>query len=459
MIWLNPAALFALAAGVAPILIHILIQRRAERFPFPTLRFLRPTRLAAIRRHVLEDLPLLAVRVALLAAAVAALAGPLLVTAARRQAWERRVVRAIVEEAAPSAPAVQTAAAAALQARGREQAFLQQTFQASSVVDGIRRAVLWLDTAPPAQREIVIASAFPIGALSEADLAAIPPDVGIRLERTGTLPETRTVTAGTLLTAGGTRVREVTFDRDRTLVRDEAAAMPVPWPIEITAPPGQQPAIDAAIAAVLSQHVRGAPNGRRARLVLTAGTAEELKARTTTDDAQAFGPAVTTISSPWMADAVARIARDGDLRAAAARVPAGLAEARFTAAPWQVLASAADGHPLAAAAGSATQLVVASAANAWDMATPLLLRSIADAIAPVSDLQRAEVVQIPVETLQRWSRPSSPTPSPRIGSSEGDDRRWFWLVAVALLAFEIWVRRPRRDAIPRESPQEDARVA
>ena len=96
MIWLNPAAWFALAAVAAPILIHILIQRRAERLPFPTLRFLQPTRLAAIRRHLLEDLPLLAVRAAILAAAVAALAGPLLVTAARRAAWDRRVVRAVV---------------------------------------------------------------------------------------------------------------------------------------------------------------------------------------------------------------------------------------------------------------------------------------------------------------------------------------------------------------------------
>src|ERR1700704_1365916 len=96
MFWLNPSALFALAAVAAPILIHILIQRKAERFPFPTLRFLQPTRLAAIRRHLIEDWPLLAIRVALLAAAAAALAGPLIVTSARRQAWDRRVARAIV---------------------------------------------------------------------------------------------------------------------------------------------------------------------------------------------------------------------------------------------------------------------------------------------------------------------------------------------------------------------------
>src|ERR1700704_209255 len=98
MFWLNPSALFALAAVAAPILIHILVQRRAERFSFPTLRFLQPTRLAAIRRHLLEDATMLAVRAAILAAAVAALAGPLIVTAARRQVWERRIVRAIVVE-------------------------------------------------------------------------------------------------------------------------------------------------------------------------------------------------------------------------------------------------------------------------------------------------------------------------------------------------------------------------
>ena len=98
MLWLNPSALFALAAVAAPILIHILIQRRAERFPFPTLRFLQPTRLAAIRRHLLEDVPLLAIRIALIAAAVAALAGPLLLTGARRQAWDRRIVRAVVTD-------------------------------------------------------------------------------------------------------------------------------------------------------------------------------------------------------------------------------------------------------------------------------------------------------------------------------------------------------------------------
>jgi hypothetical protein len=156
MLWLNPLALFALAAIAAPILIHILVRRTAERFPFPTLRFLQPTRLAAIRRHLLEDWRLLAVRAALLAAAAAALAGPLIVTNGRRQAWDRRVATAVVADAAATATAVRTGAGPA----GSAPEPLQQTFRATSLGDGIRRAVLWLDSAPPARREIVIASPY-----------------------------------------------------------------------------------------------------------------------------------------------------------------------------------------------------------------------------------------------------------------------------------------------------------
>ena len=326
MLWLNPSALFALAGVAAPILIHILVQRRAERFPFPTLRFLRPTRLAAIRRHVLEDIVLLAVRVAVIAAAVAALAGPLLVTAARRQAWDRRVVRAVVVDDSNIARAFQA------RDRGPEGPALQQIFTAPSLPDGMRRAMLWLDTAPPARRELVVASPFPIGSITEADVGAIPSGVGVRFEWTGTLPGTRTMAAGRLLTSGGVRAREVTLAGDQTLVRDAATAEPMVWPIDVVSSKAEQPAIDAAVAAVLSQRVWAAPPDRRARLVLVEPRISEPTAgmqppSQPTAVVQAFGPAivdglsdVSPVQQPWMADAAARIAGDLELRAAAARV-------------------------------------------------------------------------------------------------------------------------------------------
>ena len=458
MLWLNPSALFALAAVASPILIHILIQRRAERFPFPTLRFLQPTRLAAIRRHVLEDIVLLAVRVALLAAAVAALAGPLFVTAARRQAWDRRIVRAVVVDdvvtdtvGAELAPPSLAPPAGADQGRPLRPA-LQRTFEAASLPDGIRRAILWLDAVPPARRELVVASPLPIGSITQSDVAAIPADIGVRFERTGTLPGTRTVPAGRLLTSGGVRAREVTLAGDQTSVRDVAAGDPMVWPIDVVSSKAEQPAIDAAVAAVLSQRVWAAPPDRRARLVLVEPKTAMAQVVDGLSD-------VSPVQQPWMADAAARIAGDRELRAAAARVAAGLSDARFAAAPWQILASAADGRPLAVAAGSANRLVVASAARASDVATPVLLRSIANAIATIPDLQRAEVVPIADALLQQWSRPSTPPASPRIETVEQDDRRWLWLAVLCLLGLEMWIRRARTADEANEHREETARVA
>ena len=406
MLWLNPAALFALAAVAAPILIHILIQRRAERLLFPTLRFLQPTRLAAIRRHVLEDPVLLAVRVGILAAAAAALAGPLIVTAARRQAWDQRIVRAAVVEGNASAAAADS------------------TFSGASLADGVRRAVLWLETAPPARREIVIASALPIGSITSADIAAIPSGIGVRFERTGTLPAARTVAAGSLLTPGAVQNREVTFDGDRTSVRDTPAVVSgfsrtSMWPIDVVASKADQPASDAAMAAVLSQHVWAGPADHRVRLLVNSD------------------PVPSPIQQPWMMDVVAHLARDPDLAAAGARF----------------------GRPLYSAGAAGDQLVVASAAPAADLATPLLMRAIANALGIIPDLRGAEVVPIADAQLRQWSRPATPLASPRLETMDQDDRRWLWLAVVCLLGAEMWIRRARRTDEAIDDREETARVA
>jgi hypothetical protein len=473
VIWLNPLALIGLVAVAAPILIHILVQRRAERFPFPTLRFIQPTRLAAIRRHVLEDAALLAVRAALVAAAVAALAGPLVVTGARRRAWDRRVVQAVVTDAggaelAPPSPVPPSGADQGRPLRPAPQQplrpapqqpprpALQQIFETASLPDGMRRAAAWLDAAPPARREMVVVSPFALGSMTAADVAAVPASVGIRFERRGALPGTRTVAAGRVLTSASAVVaREATLSGARTTVRESATTDRVPWPVDVRAPSTARPAMDAAVAAVLSQRVWAPPSDHRARLVV-------LEPASLPGVVQALRPAiddVEPIRQPWMADAVARIARDGELQTAASRVAAGLADARLAGAPWHALAFAADGRALAAAAGSPAQLVVVSAANAEDIVTPLLMRSIVNGLAVVPDLQNAEVVPIPDRLLREWSRPAPAPDVPRIDTIDQDDRRWLWLAVLCLLAIETWMRRTRSSAAAAEDGEEDARVA
>jgi hypothetical protein len=501
VIWLNPTAWIGLVALAAPILIHILAQQRAERLPFPSLRFLQQTRLASIRRHVLEDLPLLAIRAAILAAAVAALAGPLVVTPMLRQAWNARVVRAVVVDDAAgtfSASARKPFGRATADAPKREEReggqardlgtqqggtqqgapqprpFLSQTFETRSIADGLPRALAWLDNAPPARRELVIVGPLALGSVTAQDLSAVPPAIGIRFERGGTLPAERTVEGGKVLGAdtrvgpyvgvdprgragpnvgADPRVRPVVHQQTvelngtTTSVRETVEAAPERFPIDVVCAADARPAADAAMAAVRSGRVWAPVAGRRARLVLIGTSVDS----TGIADAR-------PVNEAWTADALASIARDRELQAEASDVPAGLNDARFAAAPWQTLVSASDGRPLAAAAGSPAGVIVVSAAEPSSLVTPLLLRAMANGIAAPPDLRAAEVLPIPDAQLQGWTRPAAPVTAPRIDRVERDDRRALWVLVLALLALETWVRRAR-PAGAIEPHEEDARVA
>jgi hypothetical protein len=441
VLWLNPLVLSALGTAAVPILIHLLVQRRAPQLPFPTLRFLRSTRLASVRHRVLDDVPLLAVRCAIVSAAVAALAGPLAVTSSRRADWDRRIVRAVVVDGGGGGdrPA-------------RADAFREQQFSGPSVRDGIARATAWLDAAPPARRELLVVSAFPIGSIGPADLASVPADVGISLERRGVLARSRAVAFGRTFTADGVRDIEVTLAGAETVVRDRpASGAAPPWPIDVVAPPAARRAVDAAVAAVRERRVWTAPPERRARLVIVDGASVDGDAPSTSATAGA-----AAVHTPWIADATARVARDRDLQAAARRTPAGMRNLRLAATPWHVLARAGDGTALVAAAESAAGLLVVSAAPAASVATPILIRATADALADRPDIRTVEIVPIRDDDLRAWSRPAQPLSSTRLGNVDEDDRRWFWAAVLLLLGLEMWMRRAKRASAPNE---EAARVA
>jgi hypothetical protein len=298
-----------------------------------------------------------------------------------------------------------------------------------------------------------------------ADIAAIPASIGVRFERRSELPPARTVPAGRVIGPGAAPIaRELTFAGAQTIVREAPASEPAPWPIDVLHAPDARAAIDAAIAAVQQQRVWAPAPGRRVRLAIGAGAAA--------------GADAAALSVPWMADAAARVARDGELHAATSRVSNGFADARLAADPWQTLAFAADGRPVVAVAAGAAEagagatppagrsiLLVVSAADPADIATPLLLRAIANAIAPVADLQQAEVMPIADAQWQQWSRPAAPaavlTADALRRQDADDDRRWLWLVVLGLIGIETWMRRAGNTARDedRGRAQEPARVA
>lgn len=259
MIWLNPIALLGLLTLAAPVLIHIFARRNARRLPFPTLRFIRPFEPAALRKRALDDAVLLAVRALLLAVAAAAVAGPLLVTPARRRAWDARIIRADVAEDLPG---------------------------------GLHRAVAWLAKQPPGRREIVVRSSFRLGTLGPSDVAAVPAHIGLRFERVGTRATARAIPAAPAAVDGILVDREIVLDGDRTSVRERSVAPAPPLTLELLVPPEQRAQADALLEAARSEGapVPAADRGARLAFNTPAGMAP--------------------IRLPWMADAAARVRRD-----------------------------------------------------------------------------------------------------------------------------------------------------
>lgn len=107
------------------------------------------------------------------------------------------------------------------------------------------------------------------------------------------------------------------------------------------------------------------------------------------------------------------------------------------------------GHDGATVIRMARPLSAATAASA-----------VADAVSRVASasLDAFEPVRISDEDLRSWSRPPGAPPADAPPVDEGD-RRWFWLLVLALLAVEHWLRRsPARQSAAVEPPTE-ARVA
>ena len=169
--WMAPAALFGVGLIALPIAIHLLVRQQAPSFAYPSLRFLRATPLAAFRRRVIQDAVLLLIRVAVIAAAAVALAGPILQLPSRTAGYATRHARAIVWL---------DDADAALASQIADAAFASASFRRSSTQDAIADAIRWLDQQPPASREIIIAGTLRRGMVADSDVATVPPSIGVR---------------------------------------------------------------------------------------------------------------------------------------------------------------------------------------------------------------------------------------------------------------------------------------
>lgn len=281
--WLLPAAWWLGVLVALPVAVHLLARQRHRPVRFPTLRFIEAASAPSRRHWRVRDPGLLAIRSATLLAIAAALAGPTVVTAVRQARWDARVARAVV--AAPEVvndPAV--AAAEMRDAEGTGRRFVTRDLAA-----GLADAAAWLQAQGLSRREIVVVGPLPRGALTAADVQALPPGLGLRFVRRGTLAAPfREQTTARLVDDTLWRVTDaVTYDDASTTVRETARALAQERAVEVTAPGAERPAAEAARRAVLRRGVRLASPADASITVPWAGSvgavAAAVDAATTTD--------------------------------------------------------------------------------------------------------------------------------------------------------------------------------
>jgi hypothetical protein len=403
LVFLNPSALFLLAGITIPVIVHLLVRREARRRSFPSLRFVSGRETRAARLRQLSDWRILLLRAGTIAAAVVALAGPLLVTPAREARWGREVSRVVVVDTSGSAASAARAAAART-LDGAKQSVLIETRRPGEAIDAAIEAARRL---PPSQQELVIVSDFQEGALDGVAWTSVPDHLGVRLVRVS---------------------------------REAIAGVTAPQVPAVRVAGDEQEAARIARSAVAT--VTGFPDTGPANVVVWGRNAE------------AFGREVSAavrVQQPWMAGVVGRVRADPQLQDAFRGVPAetlgGLPSS------WTPLVER-DRSVMAAAAQSGDRLFVVTSAPPETLAFPTLLLALSRALVDRDGLRERLLPTRTSADSQYVERPSTGVLRDSIRNATETDSRWWWIAAGAMLWLEQRLRRNR--AAARAVPAERA---
>lgn len=412
MAWLLPAALAGLLLLAAPLLVHMLTRRRAQRVPFPAVRFAVAAHATAVRVRRPADLALLLVRSGVVLCAVLAAAQPLLLTPWRVKAWDGRVARVILVDSSESMRGSRDSADAIARAESSS-AFQATRIDTPDLRDGLLRAVRALSAPPPARREIVVVSDFQVRAIGAADLAPVPSTIGLRFVRAGRFPERREVEGS--LVDGWQRATwrpSVTVTPSSTSTTWRRASGDADLGVALVAPAGAEATAAAALRAAASFGAVVEP-ARRIRIIFAKAV-----------------PVAAQIEAPhtrWIIETVLALRRSG-ARGAIAR------------------AGEKNG-----------ELVIESSAPVDSVAAAALIREALAARGSALVDPEADVTTAGDAELSRWQRNPAPVDPAAWRHVERTDARWFWIGALLLLGVESWMRR--RPAVTREERPADAAAA
>jgi hypothetical protein len=453
VIWQNPWAWLGLLALGIPVLIHLLGRRSARITRFPTLRFVSISRLVATRRTRLSDLPVLAVRVGVVAAAVSALAMPLLLTADRERARGRTVARAIVVDTSESMRRIARGADTAGRAvdiaqreaqrlaAGSSTNVVMQTTDPARMLEG---AAAWLAT-QRGRREIIIISDFQVGAVDSIDLAMVPDDIGIDLMKVDVEPRAGVIEIPSRQ-GGADIIARVTVDSTRTDVEwvpagaRNAIGSAEADSLVILAHPSDLADVNAARDAARSITPASTGSGRPIAIVLDRSP-----------DFLRLVRAAQPLSAPWQADVVATLRQDPILAAAAANAPV-QDDVSAEPSPGSAIVSVArtsEGRTVVLATNGTVdgtdRLLLMPIGPAGSLLTAAVIAAAMRAASDAPDVREREPASLPEEVLAAWRRPPASGSLAGTGDDQSDGP-WLWLLVLGLLGLESWMRRTRREA-------------
>jgi hypothetical protein len=421
--WINPLALLALAIAAVPVLVHLLRRQRAVRVPFPTLRFLQDSRTAAVRLRALSDPVLLLLRIAIITAAVVAAAQPELLTARRWTEYERRTSRAIVVDTSADMSGVERQRNEAATSAAQGSAAVVE-IRTAHVGPSLCDAAARLATGPAARHEIVVISGFLHGAVTDADVACVPLDVGLRfIPVPAARSQTSTTTLAGFAAGGMARDQQTAFEGARTRVTVSSRTAPDTTAPEVLASPADALSIAPLFRAVARAGTAALRPDRNVSFAFPGGPL----------------PAVQAPRAAWMVDTLVAAREDSTLRQVAGqtrgRPDAGLP------APWVPLARSGDGAVLVAVAARSDGLIAFVSAAPSDLLAVAAVRTLLNASATAPDWRRLETERLSSAQLTAWTRAPSPLPRGRFRPAAPGDGRWFWVLALGLLGIEWKMRR------------------
>jgi len=415
------------------VLIHLLGRGHARVQPFPSLRFLERSKLLPTRRTRLHDLGLLAVRVGILLAAVTALAQPYLRAGNRGRASTTALARAILVDTSVSMRGGSSLDVARRDAqRLAAEALPSLVIESSRPARELRGVDAWL-ARQSGRRELVVLSDFQTGSLTTADIGSVRPSTGVRLVRISTSTPAGVTEVIARSTSGAT-VAKTTASPTSTEVQwsprsDESRRDGV----NLFAAPSDRSASDAASRAAGSAGVRLPLDATHDVAIVFPSAAQRPELE------RHAGP----LDEPWMTDLVAKLRSDSLLIDAAggATVSTSLDSIGF------VVARSAGRRPVVAAAkgdiDGRSRLILFSAADPGSLTSVALIAAVDRARSIAIPLAELEPTTIADQTLASWQRaPTLEAPHPSSDSSDSDGR-WLWILALALLGVETWMRRTR----------------